>query len=56
MGKFQRNECAENSANKEDYGFYDITAWNLPLAFGIDAYLDGRRRGNVNANLSLMNI
>ncbi len=23
---------------KEDYGFYDITAWSLPLAFGLDAY------------------
>jgi hypothetical protein len=23
---------------KEDYGFYDITAWSLPLAFGVDAY------------------
>ncbi len=38
MARFRRNERRGSSANKEDYGFYDITAWNLPLAFGVDAY------------------
>jgi Zinc carboxypeptidase len=38
MRKFRRNEMRGASAVKEDYGFYDITAWSLPLAFGIDAF------------------
>lgn len=38
MNRFRRNELRGKSANKEGYGFYDITAWNLPLAFGVDAY------------------
>lgn len=38
MARFKRNEQRGSSSNKEDYGFYDITAWTLPLAFGIDAY------------------
>ncbi len=38
MAKFKRNEMRGKSAVKEDYRFYDITAWNMPLAFGIDAY------------------
>ena len=38
MGKFRRNEMRGKSAGKEDYRFYDITAWAMPLAFDIDAY------------------
>lgn len=38
MNRFKRNELRGSSAQKEDYGFYDITAWNLPLAFGVDAF------------------
>ncbi|MDQ6788752.1 MAG: hypothetical protein M3033_18265 [Acidobacteriota bacterium] len=38
MARFHRNERRGTSAQKEDYGFYDITAWNLPLAFGVDAF------------------
>lgn len=39
MKRFQRNQVrGTSSADREGYGFYDITAWNLPLAFGIDAY------------------
>ena len=38
MAKFRRNEQRGASAQKEEYGFYDITAWNLPLAFGVDAF------------------
>jgi len=38
MARFRRNERRGSSANKEEYGFYDITAWNLPLAFGVDAF------------------
>lgn len=38
MARFKRNEMRGKSQSKEDYGFYDITAWSLPLAFGVDAY------------------
>ena len=38
MSKFRRNEMRGKSAVKEDYRFYDITAWTLPLAFDIDAF------------------
>jgi hypothetical protein len=38
MEKFRRNELRGKSQQKEEYGFYDITTWNLPLAFGVDAF------------------
>lgn len=38
MAKFKRNELRGKGAFKERYRFYDVTAWSLPLAFGIDAY------------------
>ncbi|HYE65450.1 MAG TPA: M14 family zinc carboxypeptidase [Pyrinomonadaceae bacterium] len=38
LARFARNERRGKSAAKEDYGFYDITAWSLPLAFGVEAY------------------
>jgi len=38
MAKFKRNELRGSSAAKEEYGFYDLTSWNLPLAFGVDAF------------------
>jgi hypothetical protein len=38
MARFRRNQMRGKSQPKEDYGFYDITAWSLPLAFGVDAY------------------
>jgi hypothetical protein len=38
LARFARNERRGRSAAKEDYGFYDITAWSLPLAFGVEAY------------------
>ena len=38
LGKFKRNEMRGKSAVREDYRFYDITAWTMPLAFGVDAY------------------
>jgi hypothetical protein len=36
LQRFERNE--RRSSNKEGYGFYDVTAWSLPLAFGVEAY------------------
>jgi hypothetical protein len=38
MARFRRNEMRGKSQIREEYGFYDITAWSLPLAFGIDAF------------------
>ncbi|MBV9958035.1 MAG: hypothetical protein JO360_06410, partial [Acidobacteria bacterium] len=38
LARFLRNQRRGQSAAKEDYGFYDITAWSLPLAFGVEAY------------------
>ena len=38
LGKFQRNRRRGADTDKEDYGFYDITAWSLPLSFNLDAY------------------
>lgn len=33
-----RNQDRGEKATKDDYEFYDFTAWSLPLAFGVDAY------------------
>jgi hypothetical protein len=49
MRKFRRNEMRGASQAKEEYGFYDITAWSLPLAFGIEAYWTEETGGAVSA-------
>ena len=38
MARFNRNQMRGKGQAKEDYGFYDITAWSLPLAYGVNAY------------------
>ena len=38
LTKFQRNRRRGEDADKEDYGFYDITAWSLPYTFNLEAY------------------
>ncbi|HEY0385777.1 MAG TPA: M14 family zinc carboxypeptidase [Pyrinomonadaceae bacterium] len=38
LARFARNERRGSRASKEEYGFYDITAWSLPLAFGVEAF------------------
>lgn len=38
MARFKRNQLRGKGQAKEDYGFYDITAWSLPLAYGVTAY------------------
>jgi hypothetical protein len=38
VAKFHRNRRRGEDADKEEYGFYDITAWSLPLTFNLDAY------------------
>ncbi len=51
MAKFRRNELRGKSQVKEDYAFYDITAWNLPMAFGVDDYWSDDAAQISNANL-----
>ena len=36
--RFRRNLRRGSNAAGEDAEFYDITAWSLPLAFGVEAY------------------
>ncbi|HTH38587.1 MAG TPA: M14 family zinc carboxypeptidase [Pyrinomonadaceae bacterium] len=38
MARFRRNQMRGKGTPKEDYGFYDITAWSLPLALGVNAW------------------
>jgi hypothetical protein len=38
LARFARNERRGRGAAKEDYAFYDVTAWSLPLAFNVEAY------------------
>ncbi|MGD9563741.1 MAG: M14 family zinc carboxypeptidase [Pyrinomonadaceae bacterium] len=38
MARFRRNQMRGKGQPKEEYGFYDITAWSLPLALGLNAY------------------
>ncbi len=38
IARFKRNQMRGKGQPKEEYAFYDITAWSLPLAFGLDAY------------------
>ena len=49
VSKFKRNEMRGKSSQKEEYRFYDITAWSMPLAFGVDAYWT-EDAANVNSN------
>lgn len=36
--KRERNEARGEKASKDEYDFYDFTAWSLPLAFGVETY------------------
>jgi hypothetical protein len=38
LRRFNRNQMRGKGQPKEEYAFYDITAWSLPLAFGLDAW------------------
>ncbi len=49
LDRFKRNELRGKGQTKEEYGFYDITSWSLPLAFGVDAFWT---EDAVSANLS----
>jgi hypothetical protein len=36
--KYQRNARRASNASREGYEFYDVTAWSLPVTFGVEAY------------------
>lgn len=38
MARFRRNQMRGKGQPKEEYGFYDLTAWSLPLALGVNAW------------------
>jgi hypothetical protein len=38
IAKLERNQRRGKEAESEQYEFYDVTAWSLPVAFGVDAY------------------
>ena len=38
MGRFRRNQMRGPGQPKEQYGFYDVTAWSLPLGWGLNAH------------------
>jgi zinc carboxypeptidase len=38
VAKFLRNRRRGEDADREDYGFYDITAWSLPYTFNVEAW------------------
>jgi hypothetical protein len=38
LERYRRNQERSPSGSREEYGFYDITAWSLPMAFGVEAY------------------
>lgn len=38
IARFLRNRRRGEEADKEDYSFYDVTAWSLPYSFNLEAY------------------
>ena len=38
LERFQRNQRRGANVSDEGYEFYDVTAWSLPVTFGVDAY------------------
>ncbi len=38
VSRFRRNRRRGEDADKEDYGFYDVTAWSIPYSFNLEAY------------------
>lgn len=68
IARFTRNERRGRGGAREEFGFYDVTSWSLPLAFGVEAFwteddaavgampvtLDGTIRGNFSFNLKSM--
>ncbi|HTR97885.1 MAG TPA: M14 family metallopeptidase [Candidatus Acidoferrales bacterium] len=38
LGRYDRNVHRGRRTPHEEYGFYDLTAWALPLSYGVDVY------------------
>ncbi len=38
MARFHRNQMRGPGQPKEQYGFYDVTAWSMPLGWGVNAH------------------
>ncbi|MCL6646466.1 MAG: hypothetical protein K6U88_16180, partial [Dehalococcoidia bacterium] len=38
LDKFERNRRRGEASTRESYEFYDVTAWSLPLAYGVAAW------------------
>jgi hypothetical protein len=38
IDRYRRNTRRGTNENREGYEFYDVTAWSLPVVFGVDAY------------------
>src|SRR5438034_254152 len=38
LGKYQRNRRRGDAGEREEYGFYDVTAWALPYTFNLQAW------------------
>jgi hypothetical protein len=38
MARKERNDKLGRNAGRESYGFYDVTAWSLPLTYGVEAW------------------
>jgi hypothetical protein len=51
LEKYERNIRRGKNARRETYDFYDVTAWSLPLAYGVEAFAvrDISPRGSVLA-------
>ena len=56
LDRFERNKLrSRNGADQEGYEFYDISAWALPVAFGVEAYWTEDAPAVAGAALSLTN-
>lgn len=38
LERFRRNRRRGEDADKDEYGFYDVTAWSLPYTYNLEAY------------------
>lgn len=59
LARFARNERRGRGGLKEEYGFYDVTAWSLPLAFGVEAFWtedDAPVQGDAVALVTIMGL
>jgi hypothetical protein len=56
LDRFERNKLRSRvGADQEGYEFYDISAWALPVAFGVEAYWTEDAPAVAGAALSLTN-